>query len=281
MEKFLYINKLINNRELLLYYVNRAGYGKVNVDFNIERSNLYPNCVIHYVIKGSGHVIYGGKDYSIKQGNMFILNAFEGHRYFTDKDNLLEISWLEFAGGDSEKLITAILRNCGPIIMAPYSQRINKYLLRIFKIIKNNKQDNEFLISKIIYSILLNLLYMNKNNSSNFPISRLADISKVTYFIDNNLGQNINIQKLASISCYSPTYFAKLFHKVMGNTPMNYVLVKRINESKELLSKTSISSEQIAQILGFCSSSHFIKSFKKVEGLTPAEYRRHSLMFLS
>lgn len=282
MENFLYTNKTINDRELLLYYVNRAGSGEVNVDFDIDRSNLYPYCVIHYVIKGSGHVIYGDKDYFIKQGDMFLLNAYECHHYFTDRDNLLELDWLEFAGGDCVKLITAILKNCGPIIRSPYSEKNNKYLLKIFNIIKSNRESNEFLISKIIYSMLINLLYINKNNTiNNYPCSSLVNISKVVYFIDNNINKNINIESLAKISCYSPTYFAKLFYKVIGNTPMNYVLGKRINKSKEYLSRTAISVEQISEMVGFCSSSHFIRSFKRFEGLTPAEYRKQSLMFSS
>jgi len=60
---------------------------------------------------------------------------------------------------------------------------------------------------------------------------------------------------------------------------MNYVLGKRINKAKEFLSKSSVTVEQLAQILGFSSPSHFIRRFKKLEGLTPSEYRKQSLMF--
>jgi len=280
MERFSYINNSVTDRDLILYYVNRAGSGEVKSNFNIERGKLYPYCVIHYVTKGFGHVTCRGKDYDISQGDLFILNAYEGHHYFTDKDNLLELNWIEFAGGDAVKLITAILKNGEPIIKSLENENINSALNDIFKLIKENNRDNEFLISKIIYSMLLNLLYMNKidihNNSSH---SGLENISKVIYFIENNLGESISILMLSRICAYSPTYFAKLFYKIMGNTPMNYVLGKRINKAKEFLSKSSVTVEHLAQILGFSSPSHFIRRFKKLEGLTPSEYRKQSLMF--
>jgi len=282
MVKFTYINKLINDSDLLLYYVNRAGCGEVIPDFNIERSNLYPYCVVHYVAKGCGHVIYRGRDYPIGQGDLFILNAYEAHQYFTDKDNLLEREWIEFAGGDSVRLLGAFLKSENSIINSHDRKKIHSSMHEVFKLIIENNMDNDFLISKIIYSMLLNLLYMNKTiSNNNMAPSSLTNISKVIYFIDNNLGGSIDIKILSRICCYSPTYFSKLFYKVIGNTPMNYVLGKRINKAKEFLSKGSIPVEQLSQILGFSSPSHFIRCFKKLEGLTPSEYRKQSFMFRS
>ena len=200
METFSYINKSVNDNNSLLYYVSRAGSGEVKSDFNIKRNNLYPYCVVHYVAKGSGHVIYRDKDNNISQGDLFILNAYEKHNYFTDKDNLLQLQWVEFAGGDCVKLITSILKNDEFIIKTPDSKKINESLYEIFNIIKENNDGNQFSIFKIIYSMLLNLLYMNRNNSNNrFFNSSLNNISKAIYFIDNNLGEHIDIEMLLGI----------------------------------------------------------------------------------
>jgi AraC family transcriptional regulator len=280
MDNFSYINKSVNDRDLLLYYINRAGSSEVKSDFYITRDNRYPYCVIHYVFKGSGHVIHKGRDYSIKQGDLFILNAYDGHSYFTDKENLLGLKWIEFGGADSLKLITAILKIGKPIISAPDSKKIDNYLHEIFEIIKGNEEEKGFLISKVIYLMLLDMLKVNKAKEKvSFSPSSLTNISKVIYYIENNLGESIDIEKLSGICCYSPTYFAKLFFKVMGNTPMNYVLGKRINKAKELLNASGISVERLSRVMGFSSPSHFIRSFKKQEGVTPAEFRKQSLMF--
>jgi AraC-like DNA-binding protein len=280
MERFSFVNKSINDRDLLLYYINRAGRGQVKNDFNIKRNNIYPYCVIHYVLKGSGHVITQDKNYTLEQGDLFLLNAYEDHQYFTDKDNLLELQWIEFAGGDAVKLLTAILKNGESIIKYPDSEKIRESLCEIFDVIKENAENNEFAISKMIYSMLLELLILNRTkNINNFPISSLDNISKAIYFIENNLGENLNLDLLSKICCYSNTYFAKLFCNIMGTPPMNYIMGKRINKAKELLSKSSDPVEQISRNLGFSSPSHFIRCFKKIEGLTPAEYRKQSLMF--
>ena len=66
---------------------------------------------------------------------------------------------------------------------------------------------------------------------------------------------------------------AHAFAKYMGVSPITYLLQKRIEEGKSLLSSTSHSISQIATSLGFSSQSYFSQAFKKATGRTPVQYR--------
>ena len=59
----------------------------------------------------------------------------------------------------------------------------------------------------------------------------------------------------------------------MGISPINYLISKRIEESKNLLCTTNYSIRDISTIVGFSNSSYFSQMFKKSTGLSPREYK--------
>ena len=67
---------------------------------------------------------------------------------------------------------------------------------------------------------------------------------------------------------------AHTFQREFGVSPINYLISRRIEESRFLLRETDHSISQIAQILGFSSLSYFSQSFRRLEGVSPVEYRR-------
>ena len=92
-------------------------------------------------------------------------------------------------------------------------------------------------------------------------------------YIDAHFNEKITLGDLAEKLSLNPCYLATLFKKEKGETFGNYLLRIRISTAKSLLTRTEYTYSQIAYSLGFCSQSHFIKTFRKETGLTPKEYR--------
>lgn len=61
--------------------------------------------------------------------------------------------------------------------------------------------------------------------------------------------------------------------KHTGHSPIEYLLNKRLKEAEKLLGTTDLSITQIAEIVGFGSSSYFSQFFKKNKNMSPREYR--------
>ena len=72
----------------------------------------------------------------------------------------------------------------------------------------------------------------------------------------------------------SPNYFSAMFSQEIGQTFIEYLTEKRINEAKRMLRQTEMRSSEIAFAVGFRDSHYFSFVFKKVSGCTPSEYRR-------
>jgi len=74
----------------------------------------------------------------------------------------------------------------------------------------------------------------------------------------------------------SSLYFSEAFKRHQGVTPHKYILTKRVDWAKELLSTTELPIATIAQETGFSSQGHLTTTFSRLMGLTPWEFRKKS-----
>ena len=93
-------------------------------------------------------------------------------------------------------------------------------------------------------------------------------------YINEHKNESLPITKMAALCHISPSYFSKLFSRDMGETYSSYLLRTRVKWAKDLLQTTNKNINEIAFALGFSDAGHFIRSFKKYEGTTPANFRR-------
>ncbi|WP_299616305.1 AraC family transcriptional regulator [uncultured Tateyamaria sp.] len=100
-----------------------------------------------------------------------------------------------------------------------------------------------------------------------------ARLTRVTDFVDANLGQPISLKDLANVACYSVHHFTRAFFSATHVTPHQYITNRRITESKRMLSDPDLSLADIAYMFGFASQAHFTTQFKKHVGITPGRYR--------
>lgn len=103
-------------------------------------------------------------------------------------------------------------------------------------------------------------------------------IRKAIVYLNDHLTEDVSIERLASIANYSPAQFRRLFTKLMGQSPSDYITSVRINNAKMLLKTTDKRISDIAVEVGFFDHSHFIRTFKRLIGSTPAEYRKNTMV---
>ena len=100
------------------------------------------------------------------------------------------------------------------------------------------------------------------------------DCALVRRYIDNHFKEDLNLDQLAQLAHLNKYYLAHAFRREFGVSPINYLISRRIEESRFLLRETDHTLSLIAQILGFSSLSYFSQCFRRVEGVSPMEYRQ-------
>ncbi|MBU3188117.1 PocR ligand-binding domain-containing protein [Clostridium bowmanii] len=99
-------------------------------------------------------------------------------------------------------------------------------------------------------------------------------IQKSMEYINDNVSMNISLDSVAEHVYLSPAYFSKLFKKELGINFIDYLNKVRIEESKKYLTNLKISLSDIAHNVGFTDQSYYTKVFKKIEGISPGQYRK-------
>jgi AraC family transcriptional regulator len=93
-------------------------------------------------------------------------------------------------------------------------------------------------------------------------------------FIEENLHRNLGLEELASQVGYSRGHFLKMFRVATGNSPHQYMTLRRIERAKLLLTDGRVPLSEVALSCGFSSQSHFSTEFRRRVGLSPARFRR-------
>jgi AraC-like DNA-binding protein len=100
-------------------------------------------------------------------------------------------------------------------------------------------------------------------------------INGCLYFIHKHLYEEISLSDLAVSVSLHPYYLSSLFRKEVGRTLGEYIRDTKIEEAAKLLRLTDQSITEISAALHFHDQSYFTKTFKKVMGTTPKQYRRN------
>ncbi|WP_028777241.1 bifunctional transcriptional activator/DNA repair enzyme AdaA [Shimazuella kribbensis] len=99
------------------------------------------------------------------------------------------------------------------------------------------------------------------------PDARIAN--EVKNFILKKYSSPITLEDMSREIMISPFHLQRVFKRMIGVTPANFLLETRLNKAKQLLVDTDWSVAEIAKMVGFRSTSHFSMTFKKKFQLTP------------
>lgn len=109
---------------------------------------------------------------------------------------------------------------------------------------------------------------VQNNISNNFIIE-----NTITY-INNHFSEKINLQDLADINYVTSNYLSRLFKQITGINLFEYLQTIRLNHAKTLIVSTNEPISLIAQKCGFGDANYFSYCFKKVESVSPLQYRK-------
>lgn len=258
----------------MFYYVQSMGHFRCNSKYCVDRKD-YNSMLLVYTISGEGELKYFGQSYTLVPGTVFLIDCMNAHCYKTKrKDKSWEFLWIHFSGGESRNYTKYIYSNEGPVYTVQENSIIPLSICKIHKLYRSGNISADILSSCIIVEMLTEL--MLKSSPTTFQHENYSDVVKnAIKYIEMHFYMPVTIEELAEKMCMSKYYFARLFKKSTGYSPYEYLIVTRLNYSKELLKTTEMPISEIALKSGFGSPSHYIKVFKQKEGLTPLAFRRY------
>lgn len=137
-----------------------------------------------------------------------------------------------------------------------------------------------------IYSKLLSLFItygqVRLNTDGGGAVSQLPHSSVRNYaerfdavfnYLDRHFAEDLTLEDVAAVAGFSKFHFSRTFKQLSGSNFYEYLCHRRIKSSESLLMQPGMSISQIALQSGFSSVSTFNRTFKKMKGCTPTQYR--------
>lgn len=105
------------------------------------------------------------------------------------------------------------------------------------------------------------------------PSFSASQYKRVLDYLADNIAEPITIEDIAAEAGLSTSHFTRLFKKVVGSSPYQFLMRYRAERAAKLLGDRNIPLAEIAHRCGYADQAHFTRQFKRWQGKTPRQYR--------
>ncbi|MEQ0487630.1 AraC family transcriptional regulator [Anaerococcus murdochii] len=243
-----------------------------------SRIQFHPFTYFYYLAEGFGKLSIESEMVEVHAGDLIIINSNIGHTMYLDKD----IANIKYFGFGIESISIAGLVddaakaiNYFHIDNRDKSLKFEDYFEDIYNEYKGNDIFSNSLANAVASTLVINLLRKYRKSITvkhDKKVNRQIDYIKS--YIDTNYNEDIKLEDLSSMAYMNKFHLISEFKQSYRITPIEYLILKRIEISKNLLISTNHTMEEISALVGFNSQSYFNQVFKKKVGQTPSQFRR-------
>lgn len=151
-------------------------------------------------------------------------------------------------------------------------RRVGQMMRHIFKEMQTQADGFEIAVSLHVKQILLHLY---RNDTKRAGVRRGPDLyalQPVFQYVDQQLGDKIDMKEACKLLNMSYSYFSKHFKEVMGTSFIEYVNFKRIHMAERHFATKTASVNEVARMVGLENITHFYRLFQRYNGCTPKQY---------
>ena len=240
---------------------------------NISEQFPYDYYILEYVVKGKGHIETPEEKYTVEAGDFYFLNKLSYHIYYSDPDDPYEKIFLVLKGSFVDFLVSSYRLDNNV-----YIKKCNLYGL-MTQIINHLGRDGPINYDRLsvwvleIFQQLFPSPYQRKQSTNFIP-------EMIKNYIDAHINERITLDDISNNLYISKSHIERTFAAEYKQTPLAYCASQKISHVASMLMTTNYSISHIAQLLGYSDVKYMSKTFKKMMGKTPTEYRKDKLKVL-
>lgn len=240
------------------------------------------------IVSGKGICLSEKSEADAMPGDLFVFPGHAAHsfRAFGEDFRFLQIRfdprfiWDGAEGSYDFRSVSFLLRpTAGVAVRLPRSNPANatvgELMERIFAAVTEEEPYFD-LEARALTMHLLTVLLRNYDYPDRLRPDRshtVSDAERGMRYLNANFRESISVDEAAAAAGMSKSYFMKVFRDLNGVTPWEYVLLKRVAYSTQLLKNSQASVLDVAMQSGFNTKSSFNRAFRRVMKTSPAEYR--------
>ena len=251
---------------------------------------------------GEGELVYEEKQYALKTGDVVFIDCRKAYSHSTGMNpnaGLWSLRWCHFYGPSMPSIYAKYCERGGlPVIRGDDMARradvsceadmargadasrgadVSQYstiLTDIYTLASSSDYIRDMRINGKLNDLLTLLMESSWHREAHTNAPKKMGISLVKSFLDEHYKEKLSLESVASHFFIDKHYLARLFKEQYGVTLVTYLQQVRITHAKRMLRFTDKSIEEIGLECGIGELNYFSRVFKKLEGVSPSEFRR-------
>ena len=234
---------------------------------------------LFYIVGGKGQFLIEDQLYPVNTNHLVIINPNVTHTEVSLNAQPLEYIVLGIEG--VELSITENSNGQFCILDHFESMDITSCLRNILREMELKQPGYEDICQAFMEILIIRLMRSTGLSMPTEPQNSVGNhqCAAVRRYIDHHFKEPLTLDQLAEEAHMNKYYLSHAFKREYGVSPINYMISRRLEESKYLLAETDLSMSQIAQLLGFSSLSYFSQVFHRTQGIAPMEYRQQNRVY--
>jgi AraC-like DNA-binding protein len=248
---------------------------------------------IYYALSDGIRFFVNDTVYPLKKRDLFVFNHMDVHRTVINYEKPREVYIIHFMpryirelSSAQTNLLTCFLER-GPnfshrVNVTPQQSRIlidlfNKAIYYFNNPVYAHDIYQKVLLAEIL--ILINSFYFpdltaDTTFDSKFePEVKFKEISPILDYINKHIHEDLCLNHLSKTFYLSEGYLTNIFKKATSYSVKEYIISRRIMLAKQYL-MDNIPVTKVVELTGFNNYSHFIRTFKKIVGISPKQFAK-------
>lgn len=261
------------------FYVHCCGHYKLitRQEFITTRSHGLNNYQLLYLAKGSAKFRIQHEIITVKAGECVLYHPGEEQYYSYYLIDQPDVYWIHFSYHDKQKF----MKDTGFVNFPVYQVGFDSSYVFLFNQIIGELQLKSHFYQEIASLQLQELLLKMRKNYKTHGIPEVKklynnQVENAIRIFHLKYDENFSIRDYAKEHKLNYSRFIDNFTKTTGVSPRQYIIQTRMQKAMELLNSTTLSIQDISEIIGYDNPLYFSRLFKKTHGMSPSEYRARS-----
>jgi len=256
-----------------LIHLQEIGQLTAHQPHTSRRKNL-SSFLFFTIMSGSGRLEYGGCSYALSAGDCVFLDCRKAYAHYTGED-LWTLMWVHFYGPNVKNIYEKYTeRGGGPFFHPQNTKGFEQLLGELYRIAESADYLRDMKIMEKLTSLLVLLMEESWHPEKRKEASKKQNLLEVKEYLDQHYTEAISLDLLAKQFYINKFYLTRIFKEQFGTSINHYLMEVRITHAKQLLRFTDMTVEAVGAECGMRDANYFSRLFKKLEGISPGEFRK-------
>lgn len=255
-----------------------------------KRSDLV-SFLCFVVLAGEGELSYEGQTYQLHSGDCVFIDCRKAYSHSTGysggegsndhttvenkSTNLWSLQWCHFYAPSLPAVYEKYKERGGRPVFHPGDLTpFTSLLTDLYNLASSSDYIRDMRINEKLGSLLTLLMEQSWHPESVTVSRKRLELAAVKEYLDEHYTEKLTLDDLAERFFINKFYLPKIFKETYGTTVNNYLISKRITRAKQLLRFTDMTVDEVGVAVGMGDANYFSRMFRKVEGISPREYRK-------